>query len=515
MHSKKYCMSKRHKNHSLVKFRFFSFLLLAVFIVSTAACQKSEKSESPQLNEKILRIENSLSPRLFIIGETEKANILSRMEHYKVPGVSVAVINNFKIEWAKGYGTKDVETTAPVDTETLFQAASISKPVAASAALHYVDEGLLDLDEDVNVKLVSWKVPENDFTVEKKVTLKGLLSHSAGLTVHGFPGYAQGREIPTLTQILNGEKPANTAPIRVDIIPGSYRYSGGGYTVMQLLLIDVFKKPFPVQLKETVLDPVGMKRSTYEQPLPELLQDNAAVGHRRNNKPIKGKWHTYPEMAAAGLWTTPSDLCKFAIELMQSRAGRSNKLLSQAMTHEMLTAVGSGGTYGLGLSLIGADDEFSFGHGGSNEGYRCYLVAYPEKGQGAAIMTNSDTGGQVIEEIRCALAAEYGWKNLLPVEKNMLSLDEEALKKYAGKYMFASGTISEREITITVAIKDNHLIIKGPLPELPLDIYPESETKFFATVMGMTMTFSFDEGGSVTAMTVHVGGQSVPAQKIE
>lgn len=512
MHSKKYLISKHHKNFILVKFRFFSFLFLVVFIVSTTACQKSE---SPQLNEKILRIENSLSPRLIIIGKTEKANILSRMEHYKVPGVSIAVINDFKIEWAKGYGTKDVETTDPVDTETLFQAASISKPVAASAALHYVEKGSLDLDEDVNVKLVSWKVPENDFTAEQKVTLKGLLSHSAGLTVHGFPGYAQGKEIPTLTQILDGEKPANTAPIRVDILPGRYRYSGGGYTVMQLLLIDVFKKSFPEQLKETVLDPVGMNRSTYEQPIPELLQDNAAVGHRRNNKPIKGKWHTYPEMAAAGLWTTPSDLCKFAVELMQSRAGRSNKLLSQALTNEMLTVVGSGGTYGLGLSLIGAGDEFSFAHGGSNEGYRCYLVTYPEKGQGAAIMTNSDTGGQVIEEILCALASEYGWKNLLPVEKTMLSLDEESLKKYAGKYVFASGTIAEREIAVTVAIKDNHLIIKGPLPELPLDIYPESETKFFTTVMGMTMTFSFDESGSVTAMTVHVGGMNAPAKKIE
>ena len=511
MHSKKYRLFECQKNLSLVKFKFFCFFLLVIFIFSTLACQKSE---SPQLNEKILRIEDSLSPRVFIIGETEKANILSRMEHFKVPGVSIAVINDYKIEWAKGYGIKEVETGTPVDAETLFQAASISKPVAASAALHYVEKGLLDLDEDVNVKLVSWKVPENDFTAEKKVTLRGLLSHSAGLTVHGFPGYAEGREIPTLIQILNGEKPANTQPIRVDIHPGRYRYSGGGYTIMQLLLIDVFKKPFPEQLKELVLDPVGMNRSTYEQPLPERLQDNAAVGHRRNGKPIKGKWHTYPEMAAAGLWTTPTDLSKFAIELMQSRAGRSKELLSQAMTNEMLTGV-AGGSYGLGLSLLGSGEEFSFAHGGSNEGFRCYLVAYPEKGQGAVIMTNSDAGGQVIEEILCSLASEYGWKNLLPLEKTMFSLEQDSLKKYGGKYLFGSGTIAEKEITVTVAIKDNHLIIRGPIPELPLEIYPESETKFYATVMGMTITFSFDEGGNVTSMTANVGGQTAPAKKIE
>jgi len=437
------------------------------------------------------------------------------MAHYSVPGVSVAVINDFKIEWAKGYGTKDVETGDPVNPDTLFQAASISKPVATSAALNYVEKGVLDLDEDVNTKLVSWKVPENDFTSEKKVTLRGLLSHTAGLTVHGFPGYAQGREIPTLIQILDGEKPANTAPIRVDILPGRYRYSGGGYTVMQLLLIDVFKNPFPEQLKKITLDPLDMKRSTYEQPLPELLQDNAAVAHRRNGKPIKGKWHTYPEMAAAGLWTTPTDLCKFAIELMQSRAGRSNKLLSQSITNEMLTVVDTGSNYGLGLSVRGKGDEFNFGHGGSNEGYRCYLVAYPEKGQGAAIMTNSDRGGRLNEEILCALATEYGWKDYLPIEQTVFPLDPETLKKYAGKYLFEEGTIADREITVAVSVKDNHLIIKGPTPELPLEFYPESESKFYAAVLGAEISFLFNEAGNVIEMIINIRGQTAPAKKIE
>lgn len=509
MQSKKYIKSS--KSFKFSGSLFFYLFLFLFFVFFAIGCQKSDDR---QLSDKILRIENSLCPRLFIIGESEKANILSRMEHYKVPGVSIAVIKDFKVEWAKGYGIKDMEDEDPVDTESLFQAASISKPVAASAVLHYVDKGLLDLDENVNVKLLSWKVPENDFTSEKKVTLRGLLSHTAGLTVHGFPGYAQGREIPTLVQILDGEKPANTKPVRVDIIPGRYRYSGGGYTVMQLLLIDVFKKPFPEQLKAVVLDPVGMKRSTYQQPLPELIQDNVAVGHRRNGKPVKGKWHTYPEMAAAGLWTTPTDLCKFAIELIFSRSGRSNKVLSQKMTSEMLTGV-NGGSYGLGLSVRGTEDEFSFSHGGSNEGYRCYLVAYPEKGEGAAIMTNSDTGGQLNEEILCALAAEYGWKEYLPIEKTMLLLDQETLKKYEGKYLFETGTIADRKITITISPKDNHLIIRGPIPELPLEIYPESESKFYAAVIGIEVSFSFNEADSVIEMIVNVRGQTAAATKIE
>jgi len=228
--------------------------------------------------------------------------------------------------------------TVPVTPKTLFQAGSISKPVAAAGMLALVQEGKLSLDEDVNQKLKTWKVPENEFTKEQKVTLRRLASHSAGLTVHGFPGYDVDEKVPTLLQIFNGEKPANTAPIRVDFVPGSdERYSGGGVTIEQQLMMDASGKQFPALMKETVLDKIGMNDSSYQQPLPGARAALTAGGARQDGQPVHGKWHVYPEMAAAGLWTTPTDLAKFAIEIALSKQGKSNKVLTQKTTQEMLT----------------------------------------------------------------------------------------------------------------------------------------------------------------------------------
>ena len=262
------------------------------------------------------------------------------MEKFKVPGLSIAVIDNFQVIWAKGYGVIGADSKAPVTPKTLFQAGSISKPVAATAALHMVEQGKLVLDENVNDKLTTWKVPDNEFTQKEKVTLRRLMSHTAGLTIHGFPGYDVDAPLPTLVQVLNGEKPANTAPVRADMVPGTkFVYSGGGVTIEQLLMMDVSRKPFPVLLRETVLDKISMADSSYEQPLPPARAATTAGGTYSDGKPVHGKWHIYPEMAAAGLWTTPSDLSRFAIEIALSKNGKSNRILSQKMTNEMLTPV--------------------------------------------------------------------------------------------------------------------------------------------------------------------------------
>lgn len=209
------------------------------------------------LEQRIQRVENGLTP--------EKASIAERLKHYKVPGASVAVIAGGALEWARDYGVTSAEGGKPVTADTLFQAASISKPVAAMVALRLVEQGKLSLDEDVNVKLRSWKVPENEFTKTEKVTLRRLLNHSAGLTVHGFRGYGADEPVPSLIEVLDGKRPANSAAIRVDITPGSKgRYSGGGYEVMQQLVIDVTGRPFPQLARELVLAPLGMSHSTYE-----------------------------------------------------------------------------------------------------------------------------------------------------------------------------------------------------------------------------------------------------------
>jgi CubicO group peptidase (beta-lactamase class C family) len=252
-----------------------------------------------------------------------RMDLLELMKLYNVPGLSVAVIDDYKIVWAKGYGVIETGSSTPVTPKTLFQAGSISKPVAATGALYLVERNKLLLDENVNERLKTWKLPENEFTKKEKVTLRRLMSHTAGLTIHGFPGYDVNDAMPTLVQIFNGEKPANTAAIRVDIVPGTKEvYSGGGVTIEQQLMMDVSGKAFPVMMRELVLDKIGMTDSSYEQPLPPALAAMTASGTYRDGKVVHGRWHIYPEMAAAGLWTTPTDLCRFAIEIALSKHGR-------------------------------------------------------------------------------------------------------------------------------------------------------------------------------------------------
>ena len=279
--------------------------------------------------------------------------------------------------------------------------------MAAAAALYLVEHGALALDEDVNLKLKSWKVPESEYTKSEKVTLRRLMSHSAGLTVHGFPGYDVDEPLPTLVQILDGEKPANTAPVRVDIVPGTKtRYSGGGVTVEQLLLMDATGKAFPELMRETVLERIGMTDSSYAQPLPPTWAERTATGTRADGTPIHGRWHVYPEMAAAGLWTTATDLAKFAIEIAQSKRGEANHVLSTRMTSEMLTPVLDGRD---SASSSREENPGEFGHGGADEGFQALLTMNWETGKGLAVMANSDRGIAVAELVQQAVAREYGW----------------------------------------------------------------------------------------------------------
>ncbi|MEX2299564.1 MAG: serine hydrolase domain-containing protein [Bryobacterales bacterium] len=363
---------------------------------------------------RIQRIENGIVAREGVVqqgaapAEAGPKTIAARMRHYHVPGVSVAVIDGGEIAWAKGYGLTAAGASSPVTTDTLFQAASISKPVTAMAALHMARYGNFGLDQDVNAKLQSWKVPENAFTKIKPVTLRGILTHSAGLTVHGFRGYAPGEDVPTLLEVLDGAGPANSAAIRVDSEPGSaVRYSGGGYTVLQQLMIDTFGKPFPELMSIIILRQAGMANSTFEQPLPEARAAQAATGHGRDGRPVAGNWHTYPEMAAAGLWTTPSDLARFAIALQKAWKGESDRILTQKLAAEMLSKQFKGS--GLGVGLSGEGKTAFFAHGGGNEGFRCFLAAGVANGQGAVIMTNSDNGDALARELLRAIAAEYDW----------------------------------------------------------------------------------------------------------
>ena len=395
-------------------------LLLIGVSAAVLAAARPEGTTSPgeqmgrSVEERIARIENGLVFNPLAVKGQTAYKLAEQMEYYKVPGVSVALFERDHIAWARGYGYADVAQQLPVTPETLFQAASISKPVSALAALHLVEEGKLSLDENVNAKLKSWKVPENQFTKTQKVTLRRLLTHSAGLTVHGFPGYASGEIVPTIIQTLDGDKPANTPAVRVDTEPGRIlRYSGGGFTVMQLLLTDVTDTAFPELMKELVLRPAGMERSTYQQPLPKDMEGSKATPYVTSGEAVKGGPHTYPE-GAAGLWTTPSDLGYLALEVEKEYDGLSQKILTPTMARQYLTVQARGswlepGQFGLGIQIKGSGNSLEFMHAGANAGYRCLLVDFPERHQGVAIMTNSESGDHVMYALLRSIAREYDW----------------------------------------------------------------------------------------------------------
>jgi CubicO group peptidase (beta-lactamase class C family) len=479
-------------------------LKLSATNLSTSASQAPD----PALAARISRIESGLLPAVVIKGQPPvPMTVADRMAHHRVPGVSLAFFDHGQILWTRAYGLADVASKTPVTPDTLFQAASISKPVAALAALRLVQDGKLSLDEDVNVKLKTWKVPENAFTAKEKVTLRRLVSHSAGLTVHGFPGYASDEPIPTVVQILNGEKPANTDPIRVDVVPGTlWRYSGGGYVVMQTLLSDVTGKPFPQIMRELVLGPAGMTHSTYDQPLPKARVAESATPYRADGTPVKGGAHTYPEMAPAGLWTTPSDLGRVAMEVQSEYQGKSTKILSQDMARQMLTK--QIGTWSLGFGLDSTDGKLSFGHGGANEGFRCNLHAYVDSGQGLAVMTNSDSGGELAEEIFRSVSKEYGWPDYKPVEHAVIKINPATFAAYPGTYEIPSVG------KLTITLKSSSLYVQAdPLGPDPIELLPESSTNFFILSSDVTFNFHKDPTGALS-LTLHAYSQTFEAKKI-
>lgn len=346
-------------------------------------------------------------------GGLDSLTLQEVMARLRVPGVSVAVIKDFKIHWAKAYGVADVETGRAVDTGTLFQAASISKPVTAMAALRMAQEGRFGLDDDVNALLRSWKVPQSALTAGAPVTPRSLFSHaSGGDDGFGFPGYDPAAPRPTVVQILDGTGPTNVGPMIFARPPyRAYKYSGGGTTIMQLALTDLTGIPFEELLRRKVLHPLGMTSSTYEQPLPESLHPRAARAHNGAGRPMGAPWHVYPEQAAAGLWTTPSDLARFVLEVQTAYRGPAGAVLTQAAAREMIAPVGVG-PYAVGLAVEKRGEGWYFSHGGSNWGFRALFVGHVRNGYGLAVMTNGDNGSAVIAEIEARVASAYGWDAL-------------------------------------------------------------------------------------------------------
>ena len=387
------------------------FLFIGVFFMLTG--QKTFAQSTDSLTAEILKTIHAVENNLAGIQGAEKDsawNILSRMNHYKIKGVSIAVIHNYKTAWTKGYGWADENARIPVSPETRFQAASISKSLNAVGVLRLAQENKLNLQEDIDQYLTAWKFPYDTKSNGKKITTIELLSHTAGLNVHGFEGYPIGTTLPTIVQILNGQPPANSVAIRSMTEPGlRSEYSGGGITISQLIVMDITRIPYAQFMEGEVLIPLGMTGSSYEQPT-RIDSNLLATGYRGNGEPVPGKYHVYPEQAAAGLWTNPTDLSKYIIETQLAYEGKSAKVLNQTMTHLRLTPNGDAHA-ALGVFIDSALGVVYFQHGGANEGFRCQYMGSLQGGDGLVIMVNSDNGA-IIPEIINSISRVYHWKGL-------------------------------------------------------------------------------------------------------
>lgn len=438
--------------------------------------------------ERMRAIESRLRQKVSI-GGAPPMNLTERMAHYNIPNISMAVIREGAVESAK---TTTLPSKKAITTETLIQAGSISKPVAAVLALKLVEQGLLQLDTDINKVLTSWKLPESEYTRTEKVTLRRLLSHTAGLTVHGFLGYESSTpSLPTLVQLLRGDLPANSEKVQSNNIPGlECVYSGGGTEIVQLLIEDAVEKQdklegktprkFHELAKELIFEPLGMKHSTYQVIHPSDVSQNInfAQGHTSEGESIAGEWRLHPESSAAGLWTTSSDLGLFILGI------QNHQLLSESMTNEMLTRQ-LNSEFGLGFEVD--EDDLKFSHTGVNIGFQSQLVAFSD--QAVVIMINSDNGLALINEIIPAIAEVYEWPEQYQVKpdiKEVITLDPTLLESYCGDFQATIDYQKKRvQIKFSLSIEEGELILTAPTPEptsapQQFKLQAESETTFFS-----------------------------------
>lgn len=444
--------------------------------------------------------------------DTPPVTIAEALARHRVPGCAVANIADGELAWTASYGVVGAGAAEPVAEDTIFQACSISKPVAALMVLKLVQEGRLDLDEDVNAYLRAWRVPSNG-DWQPRITLRQLLSHTAGLTYTWYPGYSRGAPLPTLLQTLRGESPANTPPVFATRLPGvAFRYSGSHYSVVQQLLVDVTGQPFASLARDLIFAPLGMAHSGYETDFPARHGGATAIGHDPGGLRIAGDWRVLPESAGAGLWTTPADLARLAVAAIKAWAGQSSALLDQSTAREMLTPQIGG--RGLGWQITPLGPSFRFAHGGSNIGYKCILLAWPEYGLGAAVMTNGDEGGALFPEIVGAIAREYDWPGRWSGVRpgDAASAPAGPASTYAGTYGDAA------QLSVVVAADGERLLLTAP-GQPPLPLLLTGTHRFRAGALDAEIAFEIgttikDRSGDVVALLLRQGDDEVRLPRV-
>lgn len=428
------------------------FLLLFGLVLQFSCSQDLGPIET-----EIKAVEQHLIRGLQLEGEDQVTYTLEeRMKNYNVPGLSIAVVENGELRWAKGYGIANTNTGAKVDENTLFQAGSISKPVAALAVMKLLEQGKVDLDADVNTYLKDWKIPESKFTEDQKVTLRLLLTHSAGTTVHGFPGYTQKEDFPSVIDVLDGR--GNTDAVVLDTIPNTlWRYSGGGYTIMEKVVEDVSNQTLEDFMAVTFFKPLKMSRSTYDQPINPEEYDNISAAYNGNGEIVEGLWNNYPEQAAAGLWTTPTDLATYCIAVQKGYKEGVDGVLKSSTIKTMLTKHKN--DWGLGPSLEKEGDSLIFQHGGKNNGFTNNMRAYAGLGRAVIVMTSADGGNGLIREIMLGISDYYKWDMMKPRTIKTIPLNKNVIPSIVGDYVLNYQVPGVGDYNSEVKFEDDKLIV--------------------------------------------------------
>jgi CubicO group peptidase (beta-lactamase class C family) len=469
-----------------------NFVLLLLQCLAAATAQQPY---SKAVKEQIARVETNLSGGMVIDGKLY--TLSERMKHYNVAGLSVAVIDNYQIVWAKGYGYADKKEDRKVTANTLFEPGSISKSLNAVGILQLAQQGKLDLYQDINQYLVNWKFPYDTVSHGKKITTAQLLSHTAGLGVHGFPGYQRDSAIAAVTDILDGRAPSNTEAVRSIAEPGKEsRYSGGGILITQQMLTDLTKQRYEQYMYEHVLRPLGMTNSSYNQPPAASQRKNLATGYKSNGNEVPGKYFVYPEKAAAGLWTTPTDICKYILEMQESYQGKSSKVLNQEMVKLHVTPYKN--DVAMGTFIQNRNGEKYFDHTASNEGFSGLFIGGLTNGKGAAIFVNSDDATVAFELVN-SIAIAYNWAGFKkPEQITTVPVNDTITSKYIGEYIL-DGYLSE----IKKGKDGLYLWTDG----ISSKMYFTSSTDFRNIELGGTKTFTFDNAGTVTGYSNTINGR--------
>lgn len=481
----------------------FSSFLLGIVSVFTACAQTPSV-----LEERIKAVENHLAPNIIYGDTVPSLTIEEQMKKYNIAGVSIAVIKDYKIDWAKGYGWADKEEKRPVTVNTRFQAASISKSLNSLGVLKLVQQGKISLETDINDYLRTWKFPYDSLSKNKKINVANLLSHTAGLSVHGFRGYRTTEAIPTVTQILNGEKPANSIAIRSVFEPGlKFQYSGGGTTISQLIVTDITGRRYEEYMQKEVLQPMGMSNSFFNQPPPAATKELATAYTRGN--PVPGKYHVYPEQAAAGLWTTPTDLSKYIIECQLTYEGKSpGKVINQEMMKKRMTPYIDKES-ALGVFILNKKGDLYFNHNGGNEGFLCNSFGSLSGGNGVVIMINGDNF-QIISELSNSVARVYGWKDFYtPQFRTVYRPSKDTLQAYMGNYLLEKDTISFSFCGDQLCLRQN-----GD-PETGMKtIFSNGTTFTLPDVPNASIKMMFTDG-KVSAFELTQNGRTMVARRVE